>query len=85
MLQQPRPDRPRRVVFLVPEFDGNDDVGVYGPERHAQLVAELLAQAFGLSQRVLVADDDRRPYFIGKRQQPMMRVSPKDEADTAPA
>ncbi len=83
MLQQPRPDRPRRIVFLVLEFDGNDDVRVYGPERHAQLVADLLAPAFGLSQRVLVADDDRRAHFIGKGQQPMMRVSPHDEADTS--
>ena len=44
MLQQPRPDRPRRIVFLVLEFDGNDDVRVHGPERHAQLVADLLRQ-----------------------------------------
>jgi hypothetical protein len=83
MLQQSRPDCARRVLFLVLQRHGYDDVGVHGPERNAQLVGHFLSPALGLAQRVLVADDDGGTDFVGEGQQAMVRVAPEDEADAA--
>src|SRR5690349_3902465 len=83
MLQQPWPDCPCRIVFLVLKLDGYDDVRIDGPERHAQIVADLLPPAFRLPQRVLVTDDDRGAHLIDKGQQTMVRIALQDETDAA--
>ncbi len=83
MLEQPRPNCPRGIVLFVLELDRNDDVRVHRPQRHAQVVADFFTPAFGLPQRILVADHDRGAHLIDKGLQTVMRIPLQDETDSA--
>ncbi len=72
-------NRPGSVLLGLEERGRDDHIGIDGPERHPHDVRDRRAPAFGLPQRILVANHQRRPHFFEKRRQPMMGMRAEDE------
>ena len=79
-LDDARADRSRRVLLLFQQLARHDDIGIDRPEGHADVLGDALPPRFHLPLRVFVAHEQRRPDFVEKRQQPMMRVRAQDES-----
>ncbi len=84
LTMEARPDRARGVLLGVDERRGHDDIGVDRPERHTHVRGNRVAPAFGLPQRVLVADEERWPDVIEKREQPVLRIRAEHEPHAPP-
>ena len=82
-LLQSRSDDARGVLLFLQQLRGNDDVGIDGPERHAELLRGQLAPVVGLAQRILVADHERRLHLVAELQQRMLGIAAQHESDAA--
>ncbi len=81
--RQPRPDRARGVLLFGEQRRGHDDVGVDGPERHAQCRRRVLPPPLRLAQRVLVTHDQCRARVVAEPRDVMIGMTAKHEADAA--